>query len=99
MTIRGIYDLEHLLAVTRQGHRPGYLFFWGHQARKDGTVGKQCFSQWYPAAFALEGISYPTAEHYMMAEKARLFGDEETRAQILQAARPEAVKKLGRIVS
>jgi ribA/ribD-fused uncharacterized protein len=34
----------------------------------------------------------------MMAEKARLFKDEETRAQILTAGSPKAAKELGRRV-
>lgn len=35
----------------------------------------------------------------MMAEKAVLFGDQETRAQILQAPTPNAAKALGRKIS
>jgi ribA/ribD-fused uncharacterized protein len=34
----------------------------------------------------------------MMAEKARLFGDEAARAQILKASSPNAAKQLGRQV-
>jgi ribA/ribD-fused uncharacterized protein len=44
------------------------------------------------------GASYATAEHFMMAEKARLFGDEDTRAQIIRAASPKLAKQLGRQV-
>ena len=36
--------------------------------------------------------SYSCAEHWMMAEKARLFGDEETRARIFQASKPDEMK-------
>jgi ribA/ribD-fused uncharacterized protein len=43
-------------------------------------------------------VPYPTAEHFMMAEKARLFSDEEARAKILAAKSPAAAKKLGRTV-
>jgi len=43
-------------------------------------------------------VHYPTAEHFMMAEKARLFGDDEARARILKAGSPAAAKKLGRTV-
>ncbi|MCI0387164.1 MAG: NADAR family protein [Acidobacteria bacterium] len=43
-------------------------------------------------------MSYPTAEHFMMAEKARIFGDEDVRARILKAASPRAAKQLGRQV-
>lgn len=35
----------------------------------------------------------------MMAEKARIFGDEVIRAKILATSDPSAIKKLGRLVS
>ncbi|HEX5959439.1 MAG TPA: NADAR family protein, partial [Hyphomicrobiaceae bacterium] len=55
-------------------------------------------SQWWPARFVVAGDSYACAEHFMMAEKARLFGDTASRAEILAAADPAEVKALGRKV-
>ncbi|WP_022825668.1 NADAR family protein [Hymenobacter norwichensis] len=75
-----------------------YLFFWGHTRPAEAALGKECFSQWHPASFTVEGDTYATAEHYMMAEKARLFNDEATRTLILQATHPDQAKKLGRRV-
>jgi hypothetical protein len=46
----------------------------------------------------VNGETYPTAEHWLMACKARLFGDEDTRAQILAAREPGKAKSLGRRV-
>jgi ribA/ribD-fused uncharacterized protein len=77
---------------------PKYLFFWGHQPSRDGTITKACFSQWFEAGFVVGGDRYPTAEHYMMAEKARLFGDDECRTAILAAPHPHKAKSLGREV-
>ena len=57
------------------------------------------FSQWYHSPFTIDGQVYNTAEQYMMAEKARLFGDEKIREQILQTANPGVQKALGRRVS
>jgi hypothetical protein len=57
-----------------------------------------CLSQWYPAPFDVDGQQYPTAEHFMMAEKARLFGDEGARQQILASGSPGAAQALGRRV-
>ena len=37
-------------------------------------------------------------EQYMMAEKARIMGDEDTLMQILQAENPKDIKTLGRLV-
>ncbi|MFM7403166.1 MAG: NADAR family protein [Erythrobacter sp.] len=57
------------------------------------------FSQWHPSPFMLDGVLYNTAEQFMMAEKARLFDDEEIRARILAAEHPRDQKALGRRVS
>lgn len=98
MLIKNIKSCEDLLRTVRSGQRPKYLFFWGHKPLPDGEIGKPCFSQWWPSPFSVEGVVYPTAEHFMMAEKARLFGDGEARAQILKAGSPKAAKQLGRRV-
>jgi ribA/ribD-fused uncharacterized protein len=87
---------EDLLAHLAHGGTVDYLFFWGHQVAKDGSVGKSCFSQWYEAPFTVEGIAYRTAEHFMMAGKARLFGDAATCDRIIAARTPGEAKKLGR---
>lgn len=76
-----------------------FVFFWGHQPRRDGQLGPECLSQWWPAEFLIEGLSYPTAEHFMMAEKARLFGDEAARQAILSCSHPAQAKALGRTVA
>ena len=89
---------ESLEAAIQRGERFAYLCFWGHQKRADGRLAETCFSQWYPAAFVLDGQRYASAEHYMMAEKARLFGDQAALARILHASTPGAAKSLGRKV-
>ena len=92
-----ITDHDSLLAAIERGQQPDFLFFWGHKA-KHGDLGKHVLSQWWPARFEVEGQAYPTAEHYMMAEKARLFGDDEMRRKILAAPDPGKAKALGRKV-
>lgn len=96
--MQNIRDVSSLVAAIENGWRPKYLFFWGHQPRQVGEVDKACLSQWWPASFTVEGVLYRTAEHWMMAEKARLFGDERVRRDILQAEHPGEAKKLGRTV-
>ena len=91
-----VYDLEALRREYQQGQRYKFLFFWGHQPQADGSIGAGCLSQWWPCRFTAEGTSYTCAEQYMMAEKARLFGDEESLAAILAAAHPKEMKALGR---
>ena len=85
-----------LIDYINQGNQPKYLCFWGHQPNKDGSIGKSCLSQWYEASFEIDGVKYKTAEHYMMAEKARLFGNDNLLPEILAASHPGEAKKLGR---
>src|SRR5262245_37254778 len=91
-------DVTQLLAALSAGAGATYFFFCGHHARGEGEVGKWCLSQWWPAAFTIDGVSYPTTEHFMMAEKARLFGDGEAVARVLAASDPAAAKQQGRAV-
>lgn len=96
--VNALRSAQELVAYVQAGGKVKYLHFWGHQPDKDTGVGAGCLSQWWPAEFTVEGVTYPTAEHYMMAGKAALFGDDATRAQILQVAHPGEAKKLGRQV-
>jgi ribA/ribD-fused uncharacterized protein len=90
--------LADLRAAIDRGEHFDYRFFWGHTARADGALGDSCFSQWWPCRFELDGMVYSSAEQFMMSEKARIFGDDATRAKILATQDPRAVKKLGREV-
>ena len=47
-----------------------HVFFWQTQ-EEFGFL-----SQWFKSGFVVDGESYRCAEQYMMAAKARLFGDE-----------------------
>lgn len=88
---------QQLIEAVSNGLQPEFLFFWGHR-QKGHDLGKSCLSQWYPARFELKGELYLSAEHFMMAEKAFLFGDEDTRARILATSSPAEAKALGRQV-
>ncbi|MGW6600265.1 NADAR family protein [Streptomyces sp. NPDC055036] len=87
-----------LACMGKNSGREKYLLFWGHAARRDGTLGASCLSQWWPSPFTVDGVEYATAEHWMMAGKARLFGDEEAERAALEAANPALAKKAGRLV-
>lgn len=92
------YDKNWLLNLVESGSRPKYIFFWGHRSKVAGNVTKACFSQWWPSKFEVDGNTYASAEHWMMAEKARLFKDHEIAKKILGASKPGAAKALGRQV-
>jgi ribA/ribD-fused uncharacterized protein len=46
----------------------------------------------------VDGAVYPTAEHWMMAGKVRLFRDDQALAAVLGAPSPKAAKAAGRAV-
>ncbi|MET8337776.1 NADAR family protein [Streptosporangium canum] len=91
-------SVEETITAEQAGRRLRYLFFWGHQPSRGGGVGAGCLSQWWEVAFTADGHLFRSAEHYMMAHKAWLFGDGETAARVLAAGHPGEAKKLGREV-
>jgi ribA/ribD-fused uncharacterized protein len=65
-----------------------YTLFWGG-----------VFSQWYRCNFTVNDIIYNCAEQFMMAEKARLFGDLAAIVKIMEADHPRDQKAIGRRVT
>ena len=87
---------ERLAAIIRAeaaGRRQKFLLFW-----KEAAFYPGCLSQFWPAPFVVDGVTYPAAEHWMMAEKARLFGDVDVLETILTARTAAAAKAAGRAV-
>ncbi len=100
-TLGGMLKIDSwdaLISEVQAGARVRYLHFWGHRPRPDGRVGPSCLSQWWPSPFTVDGVEYATAEHWMMASKARLFGDEEAEREAVAASSPATAKKVGRLV-
>ena len=64
-----------------------YVFFWS------GT-----YSNWHPSAFQVDNVWYNCAEQYLMAAKARLFGDTTMESRIMSAVDPADQKRYGRMV-
>lgn len=91
-------NVDTIRGWVREGHRFEYLLFWGHTQKRKGSPDASCLSQWFPARFVVNGDVYPTAEHWMMAGKARLFEDDAMLEAILDAADPGKAKALGRKV-
>jgi ribA/ribD-fused uncharacterized protein len=92
------YSLDWLLDKAERKNRVTFLFFWGHQQSKSGAVTAACFSQWWASPFTVEGVRYATTEHWMMAQKALLFGNAAIYEQIIAAKSPAEAKTLGRQV-
>ncbi|WP_406286929.1 NADAR family protein [Embleya sp. NBC_00896] len=90
-------DVASLVLRARRGPRLKYVFFWGHREPLTG-VDSACMSQWYPSPFTVDDVTYPTAEHWMMAGKARMFGDADAERRVLAAGHPKTAKTIGRQV-
>ena len=92
------YSLSWLNQEFEKGMQREFLFFWGHTQKNKGLTEKSCLSQWFPSPFTVRGVTYATAEHWMMAKKAELFNDIEIRQHILESETPAIAKELGRKV-
>lgn len=94
MSVYRVWDKNYLIKLGE--NRPELLLFYGHKVTD--PVTETCLSQWYPCQFEVDSVKYTSAEQYMMAEKARLFGDEKIRTEILSISDPRTCKALGRKV-
>ena len=92
------YSRDWLIEQIESGQHFDYLLFYGHKPSTDGSITASCCSQWFAAPFEIDGGKYPTAEHYMMAEKARLFNDTDMLEKILECKTPKEAKAFGRKV-
>ena len=90
--------LEQLRTAEAAGKTLTMLAFWKPEPTPSGQIGAGCLSQWWPAACTVDGVTYPTAEHWMMAGKARLFDDPAGLRAVLATASPRAVQAAGRRV-
>ena len=89
------YNLENLIKDFNSKKKLKFIFFWGHTQNGD-EITKACFSQWYNCKFVVDGITYHTAEQYMMAQKALLFNDNDIFNKIMNSKHPKEYKELGR---
>lgn len=92
------YSLKHLQHAYEAGEKMKFLFFWGHTPSVDGHINASCLSQWWESTFSVENEQYSCAEQFMMAEKARLFGDEEMLEAIMKSKLPKEMKAYGRAI-
>lgn len=99
MRSAAVRNRDQLLELISAGANIDYLLFWGHRSGPKGAITQTCLSQWFAAPFVDAGKTFHTAEHFMMAKKAELFGQPELADQILASADPGKAKALGRQVA
>jgi hypothetical protein len=79
--------------LVSQKDRRDFVYFW-----MAGSKPEECFSQWHYSEFEEDHWDFSCAEQYMMAYKAMVFEDDETRDLILKSSDPREMKLLGRRV-
>ncbi len=85
--------LKAKVAKEEEGEPPVF-FFAGNPALNEHKE----FSNMFEAAMQIDGITFPTVEHYFQWSKAKTFGDGEAQAKILKTASPKSVKSYGKKV-
>ena len=93
------YHIKWLPDHIEKEEKVKFPFFWGHQPDKSGLITSTCFSQWWNSPFFVENVIYKTSEHWMMAQKALLFGDKDIFEKIITSKSPGEAKELGRQVN
>src|ERR1700721_4662504 len=93
-----------------QCHNQSGIVFWSWYQAVNVNVATQryekftffyggIFSQWFPVNITIDGVTYNCCEQYMMAKKARTFGDFLIAAQVMDTESPYEQKALGRKVN
>ena len=75
------------------GEEPVF-FFAGNPALNEHKE----FSNMHEAPIQVDGITFPTVEHYFQWSKAKMFGDADIQNKILKTASPKSVKTYGKKV-
>lgn len=85
------------MAAWSSGTAPAFTFFWQETDHAD-AIGRGCLSQWWSCRFEVDGTEYRSAEHWMMAAKARLFDDHHALKAVPAARHPADAKQAGRSI-
>lgn len=81
--------------VTVAAEPPEIVFFFS--GSPELNADKE-FSNMFEAPMQVDGLTFPTVEHYFQWSKAKMFGDEEAATNIMKTASPKSVKAYGKKV-
>ena len=93
------YDLTWLKQQYDSGSHPEFLFFYEIPAVPASASAQMMLPQWYPCSFSVQGDQYLHAAHWMMVQKAKLFGDGESATSLLTLKDDTAIKSRGRHIT
>ncbi len=75
------------------GEEPVF-FFMGNPALNENKM----FSNMYEAPVQIDGVTFPTVEHYFQWSKAKMFGDVDIQNKIMKTTSPKSAKGFGKKV-
>lgn len=81
-------------SVPKEEVQEPVFFFAGNPALNETKE----FSNMFEAPIQVEGITFPTVEHYYQWAKAKQFGDAAAQAKLLKTASPKTAKTIGKKV-
>lgn len=84
--------IQDLIDRQANGETLEFAFFYGRDS------DYPCFSQFHECRIVDNDTEYRTAEHYMMAAKARFFNDDIALRNIMRSISPAHAKSIGRSV-
>lgn len=89
------YNIDYAIESVNNGNN--IIPFWKTHG---SNIDEGCLCQWYKCKFydPMDDIEYCCTEQFMMAQKANLFGDEESMIKIINETNPANIQKLGRLV-
>jgi ribA/ribD-fused uncharacterized protein len=83
------------IKVKAQSELPEIVFFFsGNPALNEHNY----LSNLHEASMQIDGVTFPTVEHYYQWSKAKMFGDKDAETKILKTTSPKSVKTYGKKV-
>lgn len=88
-------DAEELLERVQNGEKFQYCVF---STKRTEIIDDSCFSMWALSPFKVGNHTFNTVEHWMMANRAWTFNDEELAKEIIGSPCPRLASILGNSV-
>ncbi|MBP9739456.1 MAG: NADAR family protein [Chitinophagaceae bacterium] len=88
------YSNSWLIQQIITGNSPKYNYFLSDRCIQNADWDTHCFNECFVAPFTIDGTTYNTLTHWIMAQKAALFYDYTTMEKIIQTKQAAHAKLL-----
>lgn len=89
-----MHNYQELVQQIQTGQSFEYLTF-SRKTAEEPIVNNECLSLLFRAPFRAEGALFKSAEHFVVAEKARMFKDLPSALKAIMAKTPERAHTIG----